>query len=158
WLVSSAIAFTVRLSSWSDIARYGVATRRCQGRTMSIAPSPSIELTYWTGIGFIGLEAAARPSDLNHGAMIRKGPVGEGDLGAGALEQRAGDKHPETEAAVLALGFVNAAPARQKGLADPLQYVGRETRVIVGNDDLDGLGVPPRIHLHRRPREIDGVF
>ena len=90
--------------------------------------------------------------------MIRKGPVGEGDPGAGALEQRAGDKHPETEAAVLALGFVDAAPARQIGLADTLQNVGREARAIVGNDDLDGLGVPPRIHLHRRPREIDGVF
>src|SRR5205085_10970364 len=99
---------------------------------------PGLELTGWVGSGFTGHEAAARPGDLNHGAMIRKGPVGEGDLGAGAHKQRAGDKHPETEAAVLALGFVDAAPARQIGLADTLQNVGRQARSIVGNDDLDG--------------------
>src|SRR6266849_1060139 len=160
WPVSSGMAFTVRAFLASDTATYGVATRRCQVRIKSITliRRPGVELTCWFGSGFTGLETAARPGDLDHGAMIRKGPVGEGDLGAGALEQRAGDKHPETEAAVLALGFVDAAPARQIGLADTLQYVGRETRAIVGNDDLDGLGVPPRIHLHRRPREIDGVF
>ena len=90
--------------------------------------------------------------------MIRKGPIGERDLGAGALEQRAGDKHPETETTGLAVGFIGPAPAGQIGLADTLQYVGRETRAIVGNDDLHGFGIPPRIHLHRRPREINGVF
>src|SRR5712671_269760 len=159
WPVSSAMVFTVWRSLYLILSRYGVTTRRCQGRIKSITPirRPGLALTCGFSSGFTGLETAARPGDLNHGAVIRKGPVGEGNLGAGALEQRAGDEHPETEAAMIALGFVDA-PARQIRLADTLQYVGRETRAIVGNDDLDGLGVPPRIHFHRRPREIDGVF
>jgi hypothetical protein len=67
-------------------------------------------LRWWFGWYFACLEAAARPGDLNHGAMIWKGPVGKGYLCAGAFQQRAGDKHPETETRAIALGFVGAPP------------------------------------------------
>src|SRR5882757_11254310 len=62
------------------------------------------------GIHFAsGLEHVARPGNLHHGAVIGKSPVAEGDLGAGALEQRAGDENAKTEAATPALGLVCAA-------------------------------------------------
>ena len=51
---------------------------------------------------FGGLEPVARPGDLNHGAMIGKGPVGEGHLRAGALQQRSRDENPKAEPAVFA--------------------------------------------------------
>src|SRR5580704_10878165 len=86
-------------------------------------------LRCWFGSKFAGLETVARPGDLNHGAMIGKDAVGEGDFGAGALQQGSGDKDPETEAPpVPVLALVGAAPPRQIGLADSLQYVGREAR------------------------------
>ena len=79
--------------------------------------------------------------------MIRKGPVAERDLGAGAFQQRAGDEDPEAEAAAAALGILGAAPARQIGFADPLQDVGREagaaTELVLTREQhltqLDGL-------------------
>src|ERR1700733_7955238 len=43
-------------------------------------------LRCWFGSNFAGLETVARPGDLNHGAMIGKDAVGEGDFGAGALQ------------------------------------------------------------------------
>src|SRR6266550_9641832 len=83
---------------------------------------------------FAGLEALARPCDLNHRAMIGEGPVGKRDFCPGALQQRAGDEYAETEACVFACGVVRAAPARQIGLADPLQDIGREPGPVVGDD------------------------
>ena len=35
---------------------------------------------------------------------------------------------------------------------------GAKPGAVVGNHDLDGLGIPPRVHLHGFAREIDGVF
>src|SRR6202790_4055305 len=116
------------------------------------------QLSRWFGGGFTGLEAVARPGDMNHGAVIGKGPIAEGGFCPGALQQRAGDEDPETEPAVIALGFVGAAPPRQIRLADALQDVGREAGAVVRNHDLDGLGIPPRVHFHGFAREIDGGF
>src|SRR5438105_5686714 len=134
----------------SDIASYGVTTRRCQGLLKSLGGRLLS--------GFVGLEALARPGDLHHRTMIRKYPVGERDLCAGPLQQRAGDEHSKPEPLMLALGVSDVATPRQIGLADPLDEVGRNAGSVVGNDDLDGIVVPPRIHLHRGPRKIDGVF
>ena len=90
--------------------------------------------------------------------MVGEHAVGERDLGAGALQQRPRDEHAEPEPAMLALGVVGLAPARQIGLADPLEDVGRKARPVVGNHDFDGFVVPPRIHLDLVAREIDGIF
>src|SRR5712691_11191438 len=107
-------------------------------------------LSRWFSSGFTRLEPAARPGYLNHGAVIRKGPVAEGNLCGGAVKQGSGDKHPEAKAIMLVLRLVGAEPPRQIGFADAVQHVVCDARSIVGNDDLDGLGIPPRVHLHRR--------
>src|SRR5882757_8874350 len=108
--------------------------------------------------GLARLEAASRPGDLNHGAMVRKDPVGKGDLCARALQQGAGDKHAETKTTMGALDLSRTAPPRQIGFADALEHLGRDPRPVIENDDLNGLSIPPRVHLHGRPGEIDGVF
>src|SRR5205823_7569386 len=112
-----------QVSLMSDVATYGVTTRRCQGRLKSL------RCRLFSGIS--GLEALARPGDLHHRAMIRKNPVGEGDLCAGPLQQRAGDEHPEPKPLMLALGVSDVAPPRQIGLADPLQEVRRNAGSVV---------------------------
>src|SRR6185437_8949962 len=137
WPVSSAIAFTVGY----PCVRLPIIWRGTAAlpRPHKVDPSqrPAAVLGCRFGGNLAGLEAGAGPGDLNHGAMVRKDPVGEGDLGPGALEQGAGDKHPETEAAVAPLAFVGGAPPRQIGFADPLDDIGGEARAVVGNDDLD---------------------
>src|SRR5258707_2691423 len=135
------MAFTVGAPFTSDIVYIwsdNVALPRLNPSPRPRAGATQIgtHLRYWFNRDFARFEAAARPGDLNHRAMIRKGPVGKGDLGPGPFQQCAGDKHPETEARVLTLGFIRAAP-RQIGLADPFQHIGRNPRPIVGNDDLD---------------------
>src|SRR5262249_52896544 len=77
-------------------------------------------LSNWPFGGFARFEVASRPYDLHHRAMAGKNPVAEGDRGAGALEQRAGDEHAKPEPAMLARGLVGMRPARQIGFADPL--------------------------------------
>ena len=98
----------------------------------------------------------ARPHDLHHGAVVGELAVGEGDFGAGPLQQRAGDEDAKPEPGMLAL--VGARPPRQIGLADPLQHVGRDAGAVVGDHDLDGLAVPPRVDLDRVAGEVDGVL
>src|SRR5665213_1879320 len=142
WPVSSAMAFTVQVPLWRTfhIWRDNTALPRPHQAVQAPVWPLRAVLGFRFGGYFASLEASAWPGDLNHGAMIRKDPVGEGDLGAGALQQRAGDKYPETEAVMLARGFLRAAPPRQIGLADALQQVGGDPGTIVGNHDLDGIG------------------
>src|SRR5882724_3101249 len=138
-----------------------MAWRRCAAKAVpsrSTVIAVGTALSRWFSSDFTRLESAARPGYVNHGAVIRKGPVAEGNLCAGALKQGSGDEHAEAKAIMLVLRLVGAAPPRQIGFADAVQHVGCDARSIVGNDDLDGLGVPPRVHLHGRAREIDGVF
>src|SRR5579863_6914042 len=115
-------------------------------------------LTGWLSGNFTRLETLSRPHELNHRAMLGKGPVGEGDPGAGPLQQGAGDKYPEPEPAMLALGVVAAAPPRQIGFADALEDVRCDPRSVVGDRDLDHFRIPPRVHLDGLAGEIDGVF
>src|SRR5580700_4572382 len=93
--------------------------------------------------GFLHLKAASWPNDLHHGAVIRKYAVGEGDLGPCTFEQRAGDKHAQTEATAHTLRLFRFAPPRQIGLTDALEQIGRNSRTVVGNNDFDGFGIPP---------------
>src|SRR5215204_7103246 len=86
---------------------------------------------------FAGFKALAGPGDVDDGAMIGKYPVSEGNLGAGALKQCPGDKHPETKAAVM--GFVRTATPRKIRFPDSFQDVGGEARSVVGNHDLDDI-------------------
>src|SRR5882757_4418903 len=109
-------------------------------------------LRCWLACTFGRLEALARPGDMSHGAVVGKGPVGEGDFCAGALQQRAGDEYAEAKPAALA--FIVARPPRQVRLADPLQDVGRDAGAVVGDHDLDDLVVPPGVHLDRLARKI----
>src|SRR6185437_9235422 len=88
----------------------------------------------------------------------RENPVGEGNLGAGALEQGAGDKYPKSKAAARAMDLVSIATTRQIGFADAFEHVRCNARAVVGDDDFYGLGIPPGIYLHRCPGEIDRVF
>src|SRR5689334_25385626 len=78
-------------------------------------------LSRWYFRAFGCLEAAARPGDGHHRAVVGERSVGKRDLCAGAFQQRAGDEHaePEPAAATLALCIVSTAPARQIGFADP---------------------------------------
>src|SRR5437879_3971274 len=126
-------------------------------RTVSRTVSRKV-LSLGSACWVIRLEAVARPGDLHHGAVIGKDPVGKRHLGAGALKQRAGDEHAEPEPGMLVLGFFCAGASRQIGLADPFQHVGRDTRPVVGDHDLDAIGVPPRVHLDGVPCKIDGIF
>src|ERR1700721_3782328 len=154
--VSSTLALTIRVSLICDTQHMewqSGAAKAAQSRS-PVAPAGSRRtgpgarpgrrqdcpnktvLRCWFGSNFAGLETVARPGDLNHRAMIGKDAVGEGDFGAGALQQGAGDKDPETEAPpVPVLALVGAAPPRQIGLADSLQYDGREARSLVGKED-----------------------
>src|ERR1700722_7240801 len=131
WSVSSAIAFTIRVPPDDRRITYGAAAKGRQGRKRAIRLFSQrlrtiLEPRILTGflhanrfhpahnaLGSVfrgGFEAGARPDDMDHGAMIRENPVGEGDAGAGALQQRAGDEHTKTETTALALDLVGAAP------------------------------------------------
>src|ERR1700743_48004 len=118
------MAFTIRGPPDDRRATYGAAAGGCQDHKRAIRPlfqrlRTILEPRVLTGFPHAnrfhstrtalgsrlrgGFEAGARPDDMNHGAMIRENPVGEGDTGAGTLQQRAGDEHTQTEAAALAL-------------------------------------------------------
>src|SRR5882757_3498881 len=159
WPVSSAMAFTVGVlcvehpTIWRDNT---ALPRPHKVDQQSRQWRPVLRRCF--GGGFSGFKSAAGPHDLDHGAMIRKGPVGERHLGAGALQQRPRDEHAEPEPAALALRIVRAPPPRQIGLADPLQHIRRDAGSIVGNHDVNGLGIPPGIDLHGGAREVDGVL
>src|ERR1700693_2420911 len=107
--VSSAMAFTIRpilLVGPYSIWRGSPALPRphkVDQTPLSTARDAIMLLGRRFRGGFARLETASRPADLNHGAVIRENPVGEGDLCAGALKQGAGDKDPKTEPAALAL-------------------------------------------------------
>src|SRR3954451_25070400 len=73
---------------------------------------------------FAHFEALPRPRDLDHRAMVGKDPVAKGDLGAGSLEQRTRDEHPQPQSAMVIFRFLRATPPRQIRFADPLDDVG----------------------------------
>src|SRR3569623_955939 len=102
-------------------------------------PHPHSSLS---GAADAGFKAFARPGNGDNSAMIRERAVGETDLGAGPLQQGAGDKNPEPEAA-LAAPAVAGRPAGEVGFADSLQEVGRDTGTVVGADDGALLHAPP---------------
>src|SRR5438105_6554413 len=156
WPVSSEMAFTLRYPC-ARLQTYGVTARRCQDRTKSIGSILKLQPASRCAFRqhFAHFEALPRPRDLDHRAMVGKDPVGEGDFGAGSLQQGTRDKHPQPQSAVVSFGFLGATPPRQIGFADSLDDVGGKARPIVGNDDLDGVVIPPRIHLDGAAREID---
>ena len=67
---------------------------------------PGTRLIRWQGEDFPPLETGARPRDLDHGAVVREGSVGEGHLGVGAFQEGPRDEHTETEAGALAMGLI----------------------------------------------------
>ena len=55
--------------------------------------------------------------------------VGEGQMGAGALQQGFGDEDAETEAAgLVGVDALGAEAGREVGLAEPGDQVGRQSR------------------------------
>src|SRR3954469_18188074 len=107
----------VAVNGWSFVAarQYMAwqdgAAKAAQSRPGAAKYRPGNPLRRWLACAFGRLKALARPGDMNHGAVVGKGPVGKGDFCAGALQQRAGDEHAQAKPAALAL--VVARPPRQ---------------------------------------------
>src|SRR6185295_19744063 len=105
-------------------------------------------LEYDVFAAFSRFEAIAGPDDVDDRPMIGKGAVAEGDARAGAFQQGASDKDTKAQTFMLALGFLIWS-SRQIWFADTFQHVGNDAWTIVRDDDFNGVGVPPSVHLHR---------
>src|SRR5579871_1160054 len=122
WPASSGMALKIRMSFPSRPSTYGVDRGAAKAAASIYLNLP---LSGRLRGRFPHLETASWPNDLHHGTMIRENTVRERDPRPGTFEQGACDEDAKTKAAAATLRVVGVATARQIGLADTLQQIGR---------------------------------